>query len=222
MLCSEILYRILEQTRNNNISDDNSTPLELIYNQIVGYRSKLIRQEQSAGKRLSAMYLQSLPNVELRLADKHDVCGPIEDCILRSVNALPKAVDTALNDLIGYVGSNEGERFERTTWGASKYITASKFTGQKPKFYFIGDYLYVINPSSKLLKYVTCVGVWEDPKAANSFQQCGNTYECLSYDFEFPCSATIVDTIIQLVVQEMKLTKIAPSDTINNTKDDNN
>jgi hypothetical protein len=210
MLLSEITFRILQQIQGNTVSDDSNISTDLIVNQIISVR-----------KRLSAMYLQSLPNVELKKADKHDICGPIEDCILRSVNPIPKFVDTSFNDLVTYLGTNEGDRFERTTLSASRYITYSKYTGSKPKFYFVGDYLYIVNPTTKLLKYITITGVFEDPRAANSFQTCGNFIDCFDdLNFEFPLSATLVDNLIQLVVQEIRGTKILPTDKINNTKDD--
>src|SRR5687767_11170866 len=102
MTAAEIVYRCLQQLRGNNISDDNSISEDLIYNMLVSYRAKLIRQERSAGKWISSMYVQDLGEIELSFANKHDDCAVNkEDCpILKSVSPIPKAIDTALNDMI--------------------------------------------------------------------------------------------------------------------------
>lgn len=220
MLASEIIYRILQQLRSGNLSDDFSYSDDLIFNQVYSFRSKIVRQEKSANKWLSSMYIQDLPLVELQKADKHDICATaIDECVLRSINPLPKFIDTSFADLVTFVGTTSGERFERTTYNASAYISYSKYTGHKPKFYFVGDYLYIIQPKSNLLKYVSVQGVFENPLQALSYQKCGSIGCYLQYDFEFPCSSTIVDTIIQLVVNEIKGSRIAISDKTNDSID---
>ena len=222
MTAAEIIYRILTQIKSGNLSDDFSLSDDLIFNQICSVRSRLIRQERSAGKWTSSLYVQDLGSIELQLANKHDLCAvDTRDCpVLRSVLELPKAVDTATNDMYTFVGTLDGISFERTTSGASRYMQHSKFTGKKPKYYFIGNYLYVVNPSTNLLKYINVQGVFENTLEAESFKKCGGANCFNSYDFEMPISSTIVDTLVQLVITEIRGSRILPSDNTNDSKDD--
>lgn len=221
MKADEIIFRILDQLRSGQLSDDNNYSQELIYNQIVSCRSRLIRQERSAAKWLSSLYLQDLPSVELVKADKHDHCivSPYECTILRSKNPLPKFVDTSHSDLVTFVGTTEGQRFERSTYNASEFMSYSKYTGHKTKFYFVGDYIYIIKPKTNLLKYISIQGVFEDPKQAASYQSCGNVDCFEGFSFEFPISATLVDTLIQLVITEIRGSRLLPSDKTNDGQD---
>jgi hypothetical protein len=171
------------------------------------------------------LYVQDLGEIEVKFANKHDDCAVNkEDCpILKSVLEIPKAVDSALNDMYTFIGTLEGEPFEKTTSSSVKYLQYSKYTGKKTKYYFLGGHLYVVSPKTNLLKFINIQGVFEDPKLANSFKKCGNTTDCYSdNDFEFPMSSTLVDTVIKMMVEEIRGSKIAPADTVNNGKDDMN
>jgi hypothetical protein len=220
MKTSEIIYRILGQIKSGQLSDDFSLSEDLVFSQICSVRSRLIRQEKSANKWLSGLYIQDLPLVELVKADAHERCPEeIDECVLRSKEPLPKFVDTSFSDLVTFVGTVSGERFERTTYNSYKYMSHSRYTGHKTKFYFVGDYLYIIQPKTNLLKFVSVQGVFENPLEAESYQKCGSIGCYLDYDFIFPLSATLVDTLIQLVITEIRGSRILPPDVTNDSKD---
>lgn len=221
MLASEIIFRILTQIRSGEVSDDFNINEDLVFNQICSVRARLIRQEKSGGKYLSSLYIQDLGEIEMQWANSHDNCerDPRSCSILRSVNKLPKAIDTSLSDLYTFIGTVEGESFERTTSSSARFIKYSKYTGHKPKYYFIDDYLYVVHPKTNLLKYVNVQGVFENPLFAESFKKCG-AVDCFeNYNFEMPISASIVDGLIQLVITEIRGSRILPPDRTNDSTD---
>ncbi len=221
MLASEVVFRILEQIKSGNTSDDFSYSTDIIWNMVYTYRSKILRQEKSSGKWLSAMYLQDLGEVILHKSNKHDDCAiNLNECSVLKTDPLPKAVDSNLNTMTTFVGDLEGNAFEKTTYSAAIYSSYSKYTGRKPKYYEIGDEIYIINPKTNLLKYINVIRVCEDPRAANSFKKCGNPSECYQdLDFEFPCSSTIIDMIVKLCVEEIRGSRILPPDTKNDSTD---
>lgn len=219
MTAAEIVYRIKDITRGGLVAQEDPISNRLVLHLVNTYRSKIIRQEIAKGNFLSGYYVQSLGLVELITADKNFECT-IENCILRTLDTLPKPVDTNQVDLLTFVGSLDGKRYSRTTYGSADYMNYSKYTGNKPRFYELDRYVFVTNPPTKTLKYITIQGVFEDPLAANSFTQCGNTNDCYNdLEFEYPMSATIIDQVISLVYNELKAGQIKPTDTLNDSKD---
>lgn len=221
MKMDTLIYRVLNELNSGSISDDNSYSEEMIASIINSSRAKLIRQERNAGKSISGMYIQDLGRVKLINADTHN-CTIIDNCILRSENQVPKFIDTNGVETLTFFGTLEGVKFERTTPIASKFINYSKYTSGIPRFYNIEDFWYVPNPASKLLKYVNIQGVFESPQEANSFKSCGNTTDCYNdYNFEYPMSASLSDTVVKLVIDEIKGNRMVERDSSNDAKDNN-
>lgn len=202
------------QSQSESYSD------RLIANLVNTYRAKLIRQERNAGKQLTSYYIQNLGRVELVTADMNE-CGIISDCILRVKNPLPKAIDTNGKSLITNVSTMDHSMdFSRTTSQRAKYDLKNTWIGNFAKYYETGEYLYVIKPPTKILKYINIQGVFEDPQAAKSFNTCSNVTDCYEgYDYEYPLSTTLVDTIVKLVIEEIKDGVVKSQDTTTDNKD---
>lgn len=222
MKASEIVYQILNELKSGAVSDDNVYSDRFILSLVNAYRAKLIRQDKSAGKLITGYYVQNLGEVELIKADKNE-CTIVSDCILRSKNPLPKAVDTSGTEMITYVGVLDWNlKFDRVSANTAHYSQFAKYVGKEPKYITLGDYLYVVNPPTNVLKYINVQGVFENPSEANSFRTCGNKIDCYTnLDYEYPLSLTISDAIRKLVIDEIKSGRVEARDTSNDTQNDN-
>lgn len=219
MTAAEIIYRIKDITRGGLVAQEDPISNRLILHLVNTYRAKIIRQEIAKGNFLSGYYVQSLGLVELITTDKNFECT-IENCVLRTKVEIPKPIDTNQVDLLTFVGSLDSKRYSRTTYGSSDYMDYGKYTGNKPRFYELDKYIFIINPPTKTLKYITIQGVFEDPSAAASLIKCGNTIDCYNdIDYEYPISATVIDQVISLVYNELKAGQIKPMDTLNDSRD---
>lgn len=221
MTLQEIVYRYKNIRREGLQSQSESLSDRLIVNLINSYRAVLIKRDFDKGKYVTGNLIQNLGKVELIQADKNE-CNIVSDCILRTKNPIPKAVDTNQNNLIIYVGLLDGTQgFQRTTYQKAYYDQYAKYTGDLPKWYEIGNYIYIVNSPAKILKYINIQEIAEDPQEAKSFNTCGNTADCYEgYDFEYPMSETMVDTVLKMIAEEMKIVTNKPQDTLNNSKDD--
>ena len=227
---SEILSTIKNLPRGGQgDSEDNAyTDRQLIF--IINYyRAKLIEQDINKGKYLTQFYTQTLGKVRLIKSSRID-CGlpdcDINDSILRIENSLPKVIDTNDKNLLTYVGSIDGSNhYQRTTFQKVKFDKFAKFTGNKTKYYELNDYIYIINPDSKNLKYITINGVFEDPLKANEFKinNCDSNDTCFDpFEMEYPLGLKYLDTIYKLMLNtEYRFNNILKFDTNNNSQDDN-
>lgn len=208
-------------------SDDNDYLDRMSAFIINYYRSKLIRQDADKGKYLSSdLYVQNLGEVELVKADINECCSPkFFTCTYRTKNPIPKAVDTSGKPLITFVGTVNGLPFTRTSFNKHRYDAFAKYTGDNPKYYITNGYLYITHPPVKNIKYINIQGVFEDPTEANEFTTCGcigSGKDCFQgFDFEYPISSSIFDTIYKMIVQtELSSSKLLVRDDSNDTKDD--
>ncbi len=227
---SEILsiVRNLPRGGQGDSIDNAYTDRELTF--IINYyRAKLIEQDVNKGKYLTQFYAQTLGKVRLIKSSRID-CGlpdcDIGDSILRIENPLPKTIDTNDKNLITYVGAFDGSQaYQRTTFHTVKYDAYAKFTGGRTKYYELDKYLYIINPPTKNLKYITITGVFEDPLKVNEFKNtsCDDGDSCFDpFDIEYPLGLKYLDTIYKLMVSsEFRFNNILKFDTTNNSQDDN-
>jgi hypothetical protein len=231
MKLSEIISTVRNLPRGGKGDfDDNSYSDRQLAFIINYYRVKLIDQDINKGKYLSQYYVQTLGKVKLIKTSKTE-CGlgdcDLNDFVLRTEIPIPKAVDTNSQNLITYVGTVDGNKsYQRTSFQSVKFDSFSKYTGRNTKYYELGEYLYIVNPSSNSLKYITITGVFEDPLKVNEFKSIGcddsSDYCFNPFDIEYPLSMKHVDTIYKLIVNtEFRFQNILKFDTENNTKDDN-
>lgn len=193
------------------------------------YRAKLIDQDINKGKYLTQYYAQTLGKVKLVKASKTE-CG-LPDCllgdlVLRTEASMPKAIDTNDKNLISYVGTVDGlTPYQRTTFQSIFYNRFAKYTGNRPKYYELNDHLYIVNPPTTNLKYISIIGVFEDPLKVNQFKAigCSESDFCFNpFDMEYPLSLKHLDTIYKLIIStEYRFNNILKFDTNNNTEDDN-
>lgn len=230
MKLSEIISTVRNLSRGGQGDfDDNAYTDRQLAFIINYYRVKLVDQDINKGKYLTQYYVQTLGKVRLVRTSKTE-CGlpdcDLEDSVLRTENPIPKTIDTNSQNLITYVGTVDGNKsYQRTSFQSVRFDTFAKYTGGRTKYYELGGYLYIVNPPTNHLKYITITGAFEDPLQVNEFKStsCDDSDYCFNpFDMEYPLSMKHVDTIYKLIVNtEFRFNNILKFDTENNTKDDN-
>jgi hypothetical protein len=227
---SEIISTIRNLPRGGQGDfDDNAYTDRQIAFIVNYYRAKLVQQDIDRGSYLTQFYNQTLGKVKLIRATKIE-CGDM-DCevgnyILRSEFEIPKAIDTKDKNLITYVGTVDGNLpYQRTTFQEATFDKYAKYTGRRTKYYELNNYIYIINPPTNNLKYITIIGVFEDPIKVNEFKKvaCDSNDYCFNpFDMEYPMGMKYIDTIYKLITAtEFRFNHILQYDTSNNSKDDN-
>lgn len=227
---SEILFTIKNLPRGGQGDfDDNAYSDRQLIFIINYYRAKLIQQDINKGKYLTQYYNQTLGKVRLIQASKTSCNLPdcdIGDSILRTENSLPKAIDTNDKNLLTYVGAFDGSKpFQRTTFQKVNFDKYAKYTGDKTKYYELDNYLYIVNPPSKNLKYIAITGVFENPLEVNEFKinTCDEDNDCFDpFNIEYPLGIGYLDTIYKLIIAtEFRFNNILKFDTVNDSQDTN-
>jgi hypothetical protein len=217
-----IIYNIANMRKSWTRSDDDKFTDRQAAFIINYYRATLIKQFKDKGKYLTGNLVQNLGRVELIKADQNEECS-IVNCTLRVKNPLPKAIDTNSTNLITYVGPLNGSKsYQRTTYQRAIYDKYATYTSKQSKWFELGNYIYIINPPSNLLKYINIQGIFEDPTAANDYKVTCETGECfIGFDYEYPMSITLLDTIYKMMADvEFKIAGTTKADTKNDSVDD--
>lgn len=231
MTFDKIIYLLMDLPRmGDGESDDNPYTDRMLATIINNKRATLVKQDKDKGKIMSSDYEQSLGNVELVKVSAIDCCDydpDLGDCILRTKNPIPAAVDTNGWDLLTYVGTVDGlTNFQRTTYqkvGFDKHLRWSKFI---PRYYTMntqaGLHIYIVNPPTNVTKYITIRGIFEEPEIANTYITCGcGDLDCFQgYKFEYPMKANHIDVIIKMVTDtDYRMSRILPKDETNDIRD---
>lgn len=226
MLLSEIIFNI-KNLRAGGIQSDDENISDRQYAFIINYyRSKLIKQEIESHKGISQEDIQDLGKVPVVQADPHECCEIDDDCILRTEKSIPSTLDVKHNKHgITYVGLYSNKPFQETTWNRVVWDQHAKYTGNKPKWFFKGGYIYFVNAPG-MMEHVNIQGLFEDPTEANSFRTCDcpeNDVDCqVGFDYEYPMAAHHIDTIVKLIAEtELRLSTLIPEDTSNDSLDSN-
>lgn len=226
MLMSEIIYSLRSLPRKGDgLSDDDSYSDRQLAFLINSYRAQLIKRDRDKGKYITEYYTQDLGRVPLIKADAHECCDwePFE-CVLRIENPLPKVVDSNTDPLFVYVGTVDGKGFQRTNYNKAQFGSYAKYTGRMTKWYQSGDYIYIINPPTKALKYINIQAVFENPTEANEYKTCkcndGNDDCFVGFNYEYPMSLTDVQDIIKMDADvRLRIANVLPKDELNDSKD---
>ena len=230
MLIKEIIQRVQSLYSKGVQSDDSRLPSRHIYSKLLTSRAKLITQKLNKRQPISQWVYQTLDCVELVETLPYECpCLPPVGCkILKTKHPLPQPLMGMMNGhSLESVTSLEGSiTFSETTWKNKKYTAGSKYTANKPDYYFRNNYLYVTTKGSP--KVIAITGLFNDPIEADKYPSiCGSTPckdpiivdgrtvdptlfpsdncpECMGpLDKEFPIDLSMVDTIIELAANEL-------------------
>lgn len=211
MKVGDIIQRIQSLYSKGSQSDDTRLTPRHIYNKMLTVRSKLISEEAKKKQKVNQWNYQTIPCIELIKAPIHECpCLPPIGCeILRSKYKLPKPLTNYDKHLIQSVTSLDGNIiFSEIDFVEKKYKSANKYTAKKPDYYIRNGYLY-ITVNTKL-SIVTLTGLFEDPIEVTDFPSyckdadCKDCNDCESpMDKDFPLDNDMVDTLVELSVNEL-------------------
>jgi hypothetical protein len=171
-------------------------------------RSKLLSQKAEQKKFISQWNYQLLPCVEMALAPVHECpCLPAPGCkILKSVHPLPEVMTDKNKHLINYVTNLNGDIvYDYMTWKEKKHKKGNKYTGGDPDYWIRNGYLYSTYRTGPKILVMEILA--EDPLVAEAFPSfCPGVEDtsCSSpLDKDFPIDTDLIDTLVELCVQEL-------------------
>lgn len=185
------------------------------------YRAKLLKQDQQKGRFTQSMYIQNLGCVPLVQADKNDKCE-IEDCILQTVDMIPKPLETNKGVNLTFVGTSNGTPFQMQHHNAMFWKRAAKWTGKHTAWYFQSGRIKLVDTPSLMFSDLNVEGIFERPLEAMEFMTCScpdNNADCFTgFAFEYPMPLHHVDIIVKLVAEtELRILTSIPVDNSNNS-----
>ncbi len=184
------------------------------------YRAKLIKQDYRDSKKLpNQSVIQSTGKLPMIKAPR-DEFGQIGGCDIYMVDLskvpggkVPKVIDTDSLSLWTFVGTPGSiHSFHKTTKSALPFNKKSTITGRSPKWFELGDNIYVA--SHQPIREIVLQGVFERPIEVVELKGKLDPFDRL--DFSYPLGATMIDTINKLIADaDLKLLAL-PQDTTNN------
>lgn len=226
MIIGDLISRVMALYSSGIPSDDVRLSNQLIFNKMLTVRSKLISQTLSKKQRISDWDYSHIPCVELIEVPIHLCpCLPARNCtILRSKYKLPSPLTGLSNDVIRSVTTVDLEhKIDYITLNAYKSQGGNKYSSRKMNYFILDEFLYISTP--KPIRAVSINGLFENPLDVIKFSglcDCATCEDCLDYnEIEFPLGLDQVDTMVEMVAQELVLLyKQIPSDTLNNSVED--
>tara|TARA_R110002110_G_scaffold10231_1_gene50114 strand:+ start:589 stop:1302 length:714 start_codon:yes stop_codon:yes gene_type:complete len=222
MIISEVISRISALYEKGASSDNSRLSNRHIYNVLVSTRAALLRQAFDQNKGASDWIYQSIDCVEMRPADSK-ICAcvdiPAGCSLLQSTTEIPKTIAPSLGSEISYVGNADGSKiYSSSDFVRNRYKSGNKYTSKRPDWFILERYLYVT--IEDLLKYVSITAIFEDPLEVYEVDTC-NEYTCLDpLSQVFPISASMIDPLINLTVNELiKIMKSVPEDKENDAQE---
>lgn len=227
MITSELIQRVQSLYSKGVQSDDSRLTPRHIYNKLITTKNKLIVQKSKKRQRLNQWNYQTLDCIELIKAKKHECpCVPPDGCeIYRSKFKIPKILIGMDNHLISSVSTVNGfTTYNEIGWTELKYKSSSRYTSTKPDYYIRNEYIYVIQ--RKGASVISITAIFEDPYDVYLFESacpCEDCKKCTSpLDIEIPIDDDLIDTVIEMAVQELIMVYSQNNeDTNNNTSVDN-
>jgi hypothetical protein len=200
--------QLIADIRNIATSGSNPVDFRIEDKQILFWineiRSMLISQSLQKRQDISDTWLQQITCLELVEVDKSECCEITTDCkILRTVRQLPDTIETNADNTIIRVESMIGEIISKTTPFESKYVSFSKYTKNKGRWYSKNNYLYIIN--EQYIDKINVVGLFENPADLIAYTAC-NGSTCFSYNSPYPASLKMASDITNIVLK----TKVYP------------
>jgi len=226
MIIAEVIQRVQSAYSKGVHSDDTRLSNRHIYNTLSTHRQRLIAQQAKKRQKISEWNFIVLPCVELIEVPRHE-CTCLLDMgcrIFRTKYPLPKVLTDLNKHLIAWVFSIDmSVKIEEATREEMLYIKGNKYTSGKPKYVLENDHLYFpVRPGTP--KVVKIKLLAEDPVEAYSYPSlcdCDDCDDCISpMDMEFPIDGELLQTTIEMTVQELvDLFYKVQEDQTNNTAD---
>jgi len=223
MTIKEIIQRIQALYSKGVKSDDSRLNSRHIYSKLKTIRGRLLYERVNKRQFIANINYQVLPCVELVVAPITECpcIPPLGCCIYKTKYPLPKPLSGINGHIIKSVTSLDGNIvFSELTWQDKKYKQFDKYTSQKPDYFISGEYLYVTAKNDT--EVIRIEILLEDPVDGYNYPMyCPVESDCLSiFDREFHLDNSMIDSAIELSVQELiAIFNQSQEDSSNNSKD---
>lgn len=208
MTLDEITDNILQIARNNNVAESEHLSRRQIQLWIHYYRAFMIKQwidKERELENLDEMFIQTIQPIHL---DKVETApGKL---LYIGDKELPKLIQ--FNNRVGVISVKDmyGNLIQIGNQTKSKLQRYRKATCGDYIAWIKGNKIYVEGDSNKL-EYISVDVIAEDPTSL---------VDCWSPDMEYPIPASMIPTIIDMILRrELQVMVQMPSDTTNNSED---
>lgn len=207
MSLNNLIDNVLQIMRNNNVAESEHISRHQIALWIHYYRAYLIKQWIDKDREIDEIFTQTLEPVHL---DREEtVPGKF---VYVSEITLPKLI--AFNQRSGVIAVRDmyGNIIQLGSQTKAKLQKYRKATCGDYIAWVKGDRVYVEGDSNQL-EYISIDVIAENPEDLG---------ECFDPDGEYPIPASMVPTIVQMIMErELRTLVQMPSDITNDSKDDN-
>lgn len=208
MTLDEITDNILQIARNNNVAESEHLSRRQIQLWIHYYRVFMIKQwidKERELENLDEMFIQTIQPIHLNKVETAP--GKL---LYVGDKELPKLIQ--FNNRVGVISVKDmyGNLIQIGNQTKSKLQRYRKATCGDYIAWVKGNKIYVEGDSNKL-EYISVDVIAEDPTSL---------VDCWSPDMEYPIPASMIPTIIDMILKrELQVMVQMPSDTTNNSED---
>ena len=209
MSTNNLIDNIILIARNNNVGESEQLSRHQVQLWLMYYRAMLIKQEIDKDKdknEINQLYITTIEPIHLNATETFG--GNI---VYEGDVELPKLID--FNNISGVVAVHDmyGNLLQLGSLSRSKLQKYAKYACKDYIAYVKGNKIYVEGDNNQL-EYISVDVIAEDP----------TDVECFNPDAEFPAPAAMIPNIVSLILsKELNVQVAMPSDTTNNSKDDN-
>lgn len=207
MSLNNLIDNVLQIMRNNNVAESEHISRHQISLWIHYYRAYLIKQWIDKDREIDEIFTQTLEPVHL---DREEV-APGKFVYVSEIT-LPKLI--AFNNRSGVIAVRDmyGNIIQIGNQTKAKLQKYRKATCGDYIAWVKGDRVYVEGDSNQL-EYISIDVIAENPEDLG---------DCFDPDGEYPVPASMVPTIVQMIMErELRTLVQMPSDVTNDSRDDN-
>ena len=197
MTLKEIIYNL-----KDSLGSDAEELTNRQYKFIIDYyRSKLLRQRLGQGKGLAPVFAPALHGIAVEeITDEDPGCMDLSCNVYKTTSDIPSIIPYNINSTLLYLGATDGHLgFQETSFQALPFEEHAKYIAKQPKWFMLGDRIYIVNPPDEQIEFITIQGVFEDPLAAAALCKDFNKACLRDFDFEYPISGDMLDAIYKLI-----------------------
>jgi hypothetical protein len=220
----ETIYGFRDLTDRKQIASDNGFSNRWIYNYLIKYRARLLREKLRINRLTQYNYqtISCIPIVETDLSECP--CAPFSGCTFyKTLHPIPQPIDKLKS-----VTSIDGQiNYSFVEWERLENKIKSRIPKERTSAYYTlkdigeGTHIYLYNDVHK--KFITVTGIFEDPLKVFIFPGCdGNIVQetCSSYlDWDFILDPDLKSLMYDLAISQLLRAKSPASDLFNDGND---
>ena len=213
----EIISTVSTLRAGRNTDEETLVPAQWKF-LVDGWRSKLLRQEASDGKRLVGTIHEQTITVPLARATNP---FPLKGSTIgyKCGKSIPTILHTRWGSTPSFVGANPLlPSAQPSSIHTIRYQQSARLTGNSDRYILQEHELYYYSPEG--LETVHLTGIFEDPYAVEVFMDRDDPFS--PYDFKYPLSSTHLDALYRgLAETELRMLKAVLPDLTNDGHEPN-